>query len=70
MPFSNDVIVKEITGQGILDALEFGVRSLPATTSRFPQVSGITYKIDVSIPTSVVVDEKEVFLRVDGEYRD
>ena len=69
MPFSNDVIVKKIKGQDILNALEFGVRSLPATTSRFPQVSGITYKIDVSIPTSVVVDEKEVFLRVDGEYR-
>ena len=69
MPFSNDVIVKKIKGQDILDALEFGVRSLPATTSRFPQVSGITYKVDVSIPTSVVVDEKEVFVKVDGEYR-
>ena len=69
MPFSNDVLVKEITGQDILDALEFGVRTLPEPTSRFPQVSGITYKIDMSVPTSVVVDNDEVFVRVDGERR-
>jgi 5'-nucleotidase len=49
MPFSNDIITKKITGKDILDALEYGVRTLPDTTSRFPQVSGITYKIDVSI---------------------
>ena len=69
MPFSNDVLVKIIKGQDILDALEFGVRTLPDSTSRFPQVSGITYKIDISIPTSVVVDNDEVFVRVDGERR-
>ena len=69
MPFSNDVIVKRITGQDILDALEFGARTLPATTSRFPQVSGITYKIDISIDSTVVVDKDEVFLSVAGERR-
>ena len=69
MPFSNDVLVKIITGQEIFDALEFGVRTLPESTSRFPQVSGITYKIDLSVPTSVVVDNDEVFVRVDGERR-
>ena len=60
MPFSNDVLSKKVTGQIILDALEFGVRSLPEPTSRFPQVSGITYKIDESINSSVVVDEDEL----------
>ena len=69
MPFSNDVLIKEISGQGILDALEFGVRSLPEPTSRFPQVSGITFKIDTSINSTVVVDDTENFLRVDGERR-
>ena len=69
MPFSNDVLSKEITGQTILDALEFGTRILPDPTSRFPQVSGITYKIDTSINTSVVVDENEVFKNVSGERR-
>ena len=69
MPFSNDVLVKKIPGQAILDALEFGVRILPEPTSRFPQVSGITYKIDTSINSSVVVDENEIFVSVGGERR-
>ena len=69
MPFSNDVIVKRITGQTILDALEHGVRTLPASTSRFPQVSGITYKIDLSIESPVKVDASEIFERIEGERR-
>ena len=69
MPFSNDVLVKEITGQDILDALEFGVRTLPGATSRFPQVSGLTYKVDTSITSSVIVDNDEVFVRVGGRRR-
>ena len=69
MPFSNDALVKEITGQIILDALEFGVRSLPNPTSRFPQVSGITFKVDESINSSVIVDENEFFKSVNGPRR-
>ena len=69
MPFSNDILVKEISGQTILDALEFGVRNYPVPTPRFPQVSGITYKIDTSINSSVVVNENEMFQSVDGERR-
>ena len=69
MPFSNDVLVKEITGQTILDALEFGVRSLPEPTSRFPQVSRISFKIDTSINSSVVVNKDEMFQGVNGERR-
>ena len=57
MPYSNDVLVKEITGQTILDALEFGVRFLPDPSTKFPQVSGITYKIDISINSGVIVDK-------------
>ena len=69
MPFSNDVLVKEITGQDILDALEFGVRTLPDPTPRFPQVSGLTFKVDRSIPSSVIVDNDEVFVKVGGRRR-
>ena len=69
MPYSNDILVKEISGQDILDALEFGVRSLPEPSTRFPQVSGITYKIDQSIKSPVVVDDTEAFVSVEGERR-
>ena len=69
MPYSNDVLIKEITGQNILDALEFGVRSYPDQTTRFPQVSGITYKIDTSINSTVEVDDTETFVSVKGDRR-
>ena len=69
MPFSNDVLVQEITGQTIFDALEFGVRVLPGRTSRFPQVSAITYKVDISINSTVEVDENEVFQKLGKENR-
>jgi hypothetical protein len=69
MPFSNDVLVKEVTGQTILEALDFGVRSLPDVTTRFPQVSGITFKVDTSINSTVVVDENEVFEKLGDKQR-
>ncbi|MDY6444593.1 MAG: 5'-nucleotidase, partial [Bacteroidales bacterium] len=47
-PFSNDLEVLVVTGQDILDALEFGVKELPNPTPRFPQVSGMSYKVDKS----------------------
>ena len=69
MPFSNDVLVKKITGQAILEALDFGVRTLPGVTSRFPQVSGITFKVDTSIDSTVEVDENEVFVKLGDKQR-
>ncbi|NLZ46005.1 MAG: hypothetical protein GX896_04870, partial [Clostridiales bacterium] len=35
----------------------------------FLQVSGLIYEIDTKIPTSVVQDEKGLFVNVSGEYR-
>ena len=49
MPYSNDINVIKIKGQDILDALEWGVKDLPVLSAKFPQVSGLTYKIDKSI---------------------
>ena len=69
LPFSNDILIKEIKGQTILEALEFGVRTLPERTPRFPQVSGITFKVDTSINSTVIVDENEVFKKLGNENR-
>ena len=69
MPYSSDVLVKRIDGQTILDTLEFAVSSLPKSKSRFPQVSGMTFKIDVSIDSPVVMDDNELFVSVNGERR-
>ena len=68
-PFGNAICVVETTGQQILDALEMSVRNLPAENGGFLQVSGLTFEVDVSVPSSVVVDDKEMFVEVSGERR-
>ena len=69
MPFSNDILVKRIDGQTILDTLEYAVCSLPKPKTKFPQVSGMTFKIDVSIDSPVIMDNNEVFEGINGERR-
>ena len=69
LPFSNRIMVFEIEGKEILDALEYGMRTLPDLSSRFSQVSGIKFKVDDSIPSPVVVNEIESFDKVVGERR-
>ena len=69
LPYSNDIVTIKVTGQTILDALEFGVSGLPEALARFPQVSGITFNVNTAIPSSVKVNDKNMFLSVDGEYR-
>ena len=69
LPFNDDIVVKELPGSVILDALEFGVMHLPNKSYLFPQVSGINFKIDTSINSSVEVDVRGKFLGVNGERR-
>lgn len=68
-PFGNYIISMEVSGKMIKDALELGAKSSPSSSGGFLQVSGITYEIDNSIPSSVKLDEHAGFLCVDGEYR-
>ena len=68
-PFFNNVIVKVLLGQCILDALEFGVSRYPSASGGFPQVSGISYNIDSSINSTVVTDSQGVFMNVTGQRR-
>ena len=69
LPFSDNLYVKNISGLDILDALEFGVSNLPQDSSKFNQVSGIRFKIDETIKSSVVLDDQENFVKVEGERR-
>lgn len=68
-PFGNAICMIEVTGQNILDALEFGARIYPAENGDFMHVSGMTYEIHSSIPSGVVASEEGEFIRVDGAYR-
>ena len=68
-PFGNAMCVIEVTGQQILDALEFGAKDVPSEFGGFLQVSGMTYEIHTYIPSSVKMDEAKMFVAVEGEYR-
>ena len=68
-PFGNELCMVEATGQEILDALEMGARVTPEENGGFLQVSGLTYEIHTYIPTSVKLDENNMFVSVDGDYR-
>jgi len=70
--FGNVACLQTITGQQLLDALEWGARSAGTgeECGGFLHVSGITYKIDTEWPTSVQADDKGVWIgRPTGGYR-
>ena len=69
IPFYDEIIVKEVKGEDIIDALEYGVRLSPKKSSRFLQVSGISFKIDISFNSTVEVDENGMFIGVRGNRR-
>ena len=71
-PFGNMACVVEATGQQILDALEMSSRAVDASGAElggFLQVSGLSYEIDTTIPSTVRVDEKGMFVGVEGARR-
>ena len=62
--FGNVACLQTITGQQLLDALEWGARFVDAGKENggFLHVSGITYEIDSSYPESTVADDKGVWV--------
>ena len=68
-PFGNDTAVVRVTGQQLLDALEVGARLYPEYSGGLLQISGASYEIHTDVPSSVVMDDANNFIRVDGEYR-
>lgn len=64
-PFGNYLTVIEVTGQQVLDALEWSVHELPGEFGGFDQVSGITFEYDATIESPVVMNDKAMFDHVD-----
>ena len=68
--FGNVACLQTVTGQQILDALEWGARGAPAEVGGFMQVSGLTYEIDLNDESTVQADDKGVWTGGPaGEYR-
>ncbi|MBR4081294.1 MAG: bifunctional metallophosphatase/5'-nucleotidase [Clostridia bacterium] len=62
--FGNVACLQTITGQQLLDALEWGARGAGTgeEIGGFLQVAGVTYKVDGSYPASIVADDKGVWV--------
>ena len=68
-PFGDYLRVISVTGQQILDALEWGAKAVPDEFGGFRQVSGLSYEIDSSIPSGCVADSEGMLDHIEGERR-
>ena len=68
-PFNNQIVTAEVSGQILIDFLEMAMMNYPEEDGMFPHVSGITFSVNKSIPSSVKVDENGFFEKIDGPYR-
>ena len=65
IPFGNVACLMSVTGQQILDALEFGARFAGAEGKEnggFLQVAGAKYEIHAMVPNTVQTDDKNVWV--------
>ena len=74
LPFGNQLTKKKTTGSQIRDYLEFAAKNVTDTPKEnpfggFAQVSGLKYKIDTTIESTVVTNASGEFVKVAGERR-
>lgn len=72
LPFSNTLATVELTGAGVIDALENGVSDVENGAGRFPQVAGLKYSFTLNEPagsriSDVLVDEDGEWVPIDEE---
>ena len=67
MPFGDMIATGTLTGQQLLDVLEFSVSALPAESGSFMQVSGLRFEVVPGIPSPVVKDSESGFFSHVGD---
>lgn len=68
-PFNNTIVLAEVKGQVIKDMMEMAMMIWPEENGSFPHLSGITFSVNTDIESSVVLNEMEEFVGVEGPYR-
>ena len=68
-PFGSMLCVLEVTGQQLLDALEWSCRSVPDENGGFNQVSGLTFEINSAIDSPCKADKDGMCTGIEGERR-
>ncbi|CAL4112472.1 unnamed protein product, partial [Meganyctiphanes norvegica] len=74
LPIMDPIVVIDITGEKILEALENGVSKYPKLDGRFPQISGIRFQFDPNSPpgSRVIRDLVMIgdeYIEPDSKYR-
>ncbi len=64
-PFGNSLTVIEVTGQQVLDALEWSVHLMPKEFGGFDQVAGLTFEYDATIESPCIENSKGFFDGID-----
>ena len=68
--FGNVLCLVEVSGQAVLDALEFGARyTTDAENGGFLHVAGLTYQVNTAVENTVKTDDKSVWQAGPDQYR-
>lgn len=57
-PFDNTLCISRVKGSVLRRALEYSMSWYPEDSGNFPQVSGLTYTFDPSVPSAAIIDER------------
>ncbi len=68
-PFKTELCVLNVTGQELLDALEYSLAFFPSDFGGFLQVSGITFDVDLDKDPGLEVDSDSMFVGFKGDER-
>lgn len=68
-PWNTRIAEIKVKGQTIVDALEMGARLSPEENGGFLHGSNLTYEINQSVKSNVVLDSKKMFVKVNGDYK-
>lgn len=69
LPGNNSVHLREVSGYAILDALEMSARLCPSNNEGFLQISGLTFDIQETVKSTVMLNAKGEFTGVSSDYR-
>ena len=62
LPFGNIIVTIDLTGQELLDSLEYGVSSYPSASGKMPHIAGMTFEIDYA----AAAGSRVINLMIDG----
>jgi 5'-nucleotidase / UDP-sugar diphosphatase len=60
IPFNNDIVIFDVTGEQLVTALENGVGKVEAVEGRFPQVAGLKFSWDPGSPPGSRVKSMDI----------